>query len=326
MRKALFVGINHYDNGHCLKGCVNDAMELYNALSTNSDGSPNFEGMPLLAGSQNERVTQRELRYCIERLFDGEPDIALLYFSGHGSIDKYGTYLCTSDTLYPREALSLREVMDIAELSRAKHKVIILDCCHSGGAGSSQKTANVSTLPSNTTILAACRDRETSLEVEGQGLFTSLLLGALEGGAANILGEITPASIYAFIEKSLGGWDQRPVFKANIEQFVCLKKHTPPIEIQRLREITRLFPGNPYAEFQLDPSYEEDKRDAQTEEDKVRNEAHEEDFAILRDLHKLNLVVPVGHKYMYDAAVKRGACKLTPLGVYYWMLLSDRRI
>lgn len=322
MRKALFVGINHYMRARCLNGCVKDAICMYKSLSVNADGTPNFEGRLLLSEDEETMVTQHALRSAVDQLFAGNPDVALLYFSGHGSIDKYGTYLCTSDTAYPREAVSLREIMDIAELSQAKHKIIILDCCHSGGAGSSQKNANISTLPNNTIILAASRDQESSVEINGQGLFTYLLLLALEGGATDILGDITPASVYSYIEKSLGAWEQRPVFKTNIDQIICLKKHRPKIDPYYLRQIPRLF-KDPNEPLQLDPRYEEDKRDV---EDKTQYPEHEADFAILRKLNSLNLVVPVGEEYMYWAAVNSKACKLTPLGIYYWTLLDKQRI
>lgn len=57
-------------------------------------------------------------------------------------------------------------------------------------------------------------------------VFTSLLIEALYGGAMNLLGEVSPGSIYSYIDSSLGGWEQRTVFKANIKKFVSLRKNT----------------------------------------------------------------------------------------------------
>lgn len=52
-----------------------------------------------------------------------------------------------------------------------------------------------------------------------------LLVEALYGGAMNLLGEVSPGSIYSYIDRSLGAWDeQRPLFKANISSFVSLRK------------------------------------------------------------------------------------------------------
>ena len=54
------------------------------------------------------------------------------------------------------------------------------------------------------------------------GLFTSLLLEALKGGAADITGHITPGGIYAYIDKALGPWEQRPVFKTKCNSLYTL--------------------------------------------------------------------------------------------------------
>lgn len=55
------------------------------------------------------------------------------------------------------------------------------------------------------------------------GVFTDLLLQGLKGGAADISGNITPASLYSFVDQSLGAWQQRPVFKTNISQFLPIR-------------------------------------------------------------------------------------------------------
>lgn len=57
-------------------------------------------------------------------------------------------------------------------------------------------------------------------EINGHGVFTDLLLQALQGGAANITGQITPGSVYAYIDQALGEWKQKPIFKTNIKRFI----------------------------------------------------------------------------------------------------------
>ena len=80
-------------------------------------------------------------------------------------------------------------------------------------------------------------------------------MDALHGAAANLVGDITPGSIYAHIDQSLGPWAQRPVFKTNVKTFVSLRKADPPIALSDLQSLPRLFPSSDF-EFQLDPSYE----------------------------------------------------------------------
>mgnify|MGYP000994304008 FL=1 len=138
--------------------------------------------------------------------------------------------------------------MGIVSESKAQNKVVILDSCHSGLAASSTEMQNYSILHSGTTILAACDEHQYSSEENGHGVFTSLLIEALYGGAMNLLGEVSPGNIYSYIDRSLGGWEQRPVFKANIKNFVFLRKNSPPIPITELRRITEFF-KSPYKEF-----------------------------------------------------------------------------
>jgi hypothetical protein len=93
------------------------------------------------------------------------------------------------------------------------------------------------------------------MEENGSGLFTGLLIDALNGAAANLVGGATPGSIYAHIDQSLGPWVQRPFFKTNVKRFVSLRKTLPPIEIADLRRIKTHFPTPDY-QIQLDPAYE----------------------------------------------------------------------
>jgi len=81
MKKALVVGINNYPQDP-LKGCINDASAFANTIEKNGDGSPNFDARLL-----TDITTKSELMTAIVDLFNGESDIALLYFSGHGFLD-----------------------------------------------------------------------------------------------------------------------------------------------------------------------------------------------------------------------------------------------
>jgi hypothetical protein len=64
-------------------------------------------------------------------------DTLVVYFSGHGEIFRGKLFLMltntTSDLL--GTALNAHHVLDAMQLSRASHKLTILDCCHAGGVG-----------------------------------------------------------------------------------------------------------------------------------------------------------------------------------------------
>ncbi len=322
MRKALCVGIDSYKNINDLHGCVNDANGVKAALERNGNGTLNFSTKLLCATSEASYITREGLKDAIVDLFTDESEIAVFYYAGHGSYDALGGYLCTSEVERPDQGLSLNDIMGIVADSHAQNKIVILDSCFSGQAGKIKEMQNYSVLQNGTTILAACDENQYSSEKDGHGVFTSLLIEALYGGAMNLLGEVSPGSIYSYIDSSLGGWEQRPVFKANIKKFISLRKNAPPIEIGELLRIIEFF-ITPYDEYALDPTYEPDKHEADI---KDVNLEHEEIFSVLQKYVKLNLVIPVGAEHMYYAAINHKSCKLTAQGQHYWNLANKGNI
>ena len=322
MRKALCVGIDNYKSIPDLHGCVNDANSVKAVLERNGDGTLNFDVKLLCATSETSFISRGHLKDAVEDLFKSDVEIAVFYYSGHGSFDTTGGYLCTSEISRADDGLSLNDIMGIVSQSKAQNKIVILDSCFSGAIGNHTEMPNYSLLKDGTTILAACGENEYATEENGHGVFTSLLVEALYGGAMNLLGEVSPGSIYSYIDRSLGAWEQRPVFKANIKSFVSLRKNVPPIQIAELRRLTEIF-QNPYDEFALDPTFEHDKHEADTKE---VNKTNEEIFSVLQRYVKLNLVVPVGEDHMYYAAINRKSCKLTAQGQHYWNLVHKNTI
>jgi uncharacterized caspase-like protein len=243
MRKALVVGINRYPHVGDLYGCVNDARAVSEALETDADGSGNinFDVKLLTARAPDEAVTRDELKDRVVELFSGKPEIALLYFAGHGHIEATGGYLCGSECKRGDDGLSLGEVLTLANLSQASNKVIVLDSCHSGVAGDIPR-GNVAELTQGTTILTASTKEQYATERNGSGVFTTLFVDALNGAAANLVGEVTPGAVYAHIDQTLGSWEQRPIFKTNVERFVSLRKVKPPIERAVLKRLPEFFP------------------------------------------------------------------------------------
>ena len=322
MKKALVVGIDNYSQ--CpLRGCCNDADEVAKLLSCNDDGSPNFA-----VKLQKNISTKAILRKHIEECFSGDADVALFYYSGHGHIDNVGGYLVTPDFTNYDYGVSLQDVLNIANASRCKDKILILDSCHSGFMGSIS-TAGQSTAVINegVTILTASRSIEASVEINGHGLFTSLLIEALCGGAADITGYITPGGIYAYIDKALGPWEQRPVFKTNVTRFTPLRKVTPQVDISIIRRICTYFPSED-AEMPIDPSFEP-TNSLDVMHEVIQPYANPDNTKIFSDLQKLEgigLVVPVGEEHMYFAAMRSKTCALTSIGKQYWRLVKDKLI
>lgn len=316
MRKALIVGVNYYDSGTHLPGCVSDAYSVDSALKDNSDGTKNFDTLLKTAVDSNTSITRSELKTLVKELFEDDNEIALFYYSGHGYVESTGGYLVTSDCKDGDDGLPMGELLKIVNSSNAKNKIIILDTCHSGAMGNPDVDTDITYINEGVTILTASRKNQYSIDEGDGGTFTKLLVDAINGAASNLLGQVSPGSIYAHIDQSLGAWKQRPVFKTNVKNFISLRNVQAPISLVDLKKITELFDES--FEFKLDPSYEPDSENPIKE--------HTEQFAILQKYNRVNLVIPVDADHMYYAAMHSKSCKLTVVGEFYWKLVSENRI
>ncbi len=330
MKKALVIGIDDYP-GKPLNGCVNDAQALAGILEKNGDGSPNFSVR--LHTSDKEQVNSALVHDRVAELFRGDADVALLFFAGHGIINPATNagYLVSQDGAKGAWGISLAEVLSIANSAapRIKASVIILDSCHSGYAGEVPGLANqaIAAIGEGVTILTACQRDQNAVEANGHGLFTGIVLDGLSGSSADICGRITPASVYSHVDQTLGPWEQRPIYKANVQTFVTLREVAPKVPKDVLRRLPLYFPDPAYT-FPLDPSYEPNRSNF-TEEMKASYPANEQNQQVFRELQQCNrhgLVVPIDTVHMYYAAVESKACRLTALGAHYRKLAIMNRI
>lgn len=325
MRRALLIGIDSYPAPNTLNGCVADVMMLRDALASNGDGSQNFE-IETLCDVQSGRVAMGQ----IESLFAGDHEVALLYFSGHGCENSTG-----SEIVFPLEAgsggyykgLQMRSIMDIVNRSPAKNKVIILDCCHAGDFGRYSIDVDNSDLRPGVTILSACKgDEEARLDLAaGHSVFTEALCMALNGAAADYLGNITVGSLYAYMDRFFTAAEQRPVFKTNATEFTPIRKLSPKVPTAVINEMTALFP-DVNDEFPLDSSYEETNVEGKVQglKEPQADKFHVDVMKKLQSLVRIGFVEPVSEEYMYYAAMNSKSCRLTELGKYYWHLINKK--
>jgi len=329
VRKALVVGVDYYAETHIedLNGAVNDARKVADVLERNADGSVNFSTPRLIAAADPATaVTRRQFKDAVLELFAGESEIALLYFSGHGYIeDTGGGYLCASDCKDGDDGLSLTEIITAAHNSKAQNKIVILDSCHSGVTASSPLKPDMAEKADGMTILTASTADQYSMETGGAGVYTTLLVDALNGAAANLLGAVTPGSVYAHIDQSLGPWAQRPVFRTNVTKFISLRTVKAPLDLGHLHQLPVLF-SSPTALIQLDPSYEPERPETEIPSVPPPDPANTAAFAVLQKHASVGLVRPVGASkpHMYHAAMESKACELTALGQHYWRLAKQR--
>lgn len=330
MKKALIVGIDDYPHPNELSGCVNDANELSVMLEENGDGSPNFEVRKLISSEID--VTAKVLADAVSDLFYGEAETALLYFAGHGLLNEATNngYLVTQDGSDPFWGVSLSDVLEQANKAHPKIKstVILLDSCQSGFAGevTGLGKAGVSVVGSGVTILTACHKDDVAAEENGHGKFTDILLDGLGGAACDVIGRITPAALYAHVDQTLGAWEQRPIYKANVQSFVTLRLVAPRVPKEVLRRLPEYFPTESHV-YRLGPSFEPDR--GEEAERLKRIPINDDDVRIYRELQQCNrhgLVVPSEHEHMWHTAVFSGGCRLTAVGAHFRRLAERKKI
>lgn len=326
MKKALLVGINHYEGqGSNLEGCVKDVERMEDLLSysySSENGEANernffcktFKSQDKKGATQ---ITRSVLRSEIKALFDDpEADVALFYFSGHGFNCSLGGYLATQDAKSYDEGISFNEIIFYANNSTNKEIIIILDCCHSGNFGRILIANNqLSDIREGVCVLTASTAKQLSWDSSGGAVFTNLICNALKGGNSDLTGNVKITHLYQHAERMLGPWEQRPTFKINTENLIVLRKTEPKVPFALLSKILDYFPNKDHL-IDLSPEFEP------TEKNVVKKKA-----LILTDLQKLannGLVQPVDEEHMYYAAINSKACKLTLVGKQYWSLLKNK--
>lgn len=146
---ALLVGINNYksDEIRPLNGCINDIDEIANCLLTLSGSNENISIKKLI---DCQATRQAIINGFKEHLCQANrDDIVVFYFSGHGSqepvppqwreIEANGlveTLVCYDSRTENSWDLADKELGVLINQVAQKNPqiIIILDCCHSGGA------------------------------------------------------------------------------------------------------------------------------------------------------------------------------------------------
>lgn len=331
VKKAVIVGISDYERAP-LRGCAADAEAVATLLEKNAE-SPrkNFEVMKQI-GRGEDQVTRTQLMKSLRLLFSGTAETALFYFSGHGifNADTSSGYLVTQDGEDGNWGVALTELLALANKAHPAitSTVIILDCCQSGAFGSIAGLGDdkVSHVGPGVTILSASDRDQIAKSENGQGVFSALLVDALSGSAADILGRITPASIYTHIDQSLGAFAQRPIYKANVQEFITLRNVPPKVPPEVLSRLPEYFP-TPEFEFPLNPSFEPDR---ECIPDRLKglpvDPQNTEIFSDLQRCNRHGLVEPIGTPHMFYAAIESKSCRLTALGRHFRKLACDERI
>ena len=190
-RYALCVGIGTYTNliNRNLRYAAADAITIAERLADQQRG--NF-AVTLL--TEPIQTTKAALEEAVEQLLSAPErqaeDLTLLYFSCHGDIERPKNTFCllpSNATLQANGIYEQTTVIGVSDLARwfskarTRNIVLLLDVCHSGGAGVAFQNfqLNLENGP-NFFILGAARQDQVTTQSSKlrQGLFTHCLLRA----------------------------------------------------------------------------------------------------------------------------------------------------
>jgi uncharacterized caspase-like protein len=201
-RWAVVIGVDRYDDPAIprLKYCASDAKLLADTLVKDCGYAP--ERVLLLTNDAKSAELQpvggnlrKELTSRLAKV--AQNDTVLVYFSGHGFLDDQGQgYLAPRDCRVAdlgKTGLKTDDLRAMLQACRADNKVLLLDCCHAGGARgeggaaapSSQELGSALQTARRLVVLASCRKNERSHEWDERkhGLFTYFVAEGLKGAA-----------------------------------------------------------------------------------------------------------------------------------------------
>jgi hypothetical protein len=300
-------------------------------LERHKDGKPNYQ-CRLLRNTMEDGapITCAGLRGVCAELFEHFKGELLFYFSGHGVLTAAGGYLCTCDATTNDWGVPMQEIVQMAIDSPASDILLILDCCHSGDIAdpailNAKGTSNpLAILRENMTVVAASHGTQGSVEVGGHGIFTAAVLDALDGGAADHMGWVTAPSIYAYVERRFGAWDQRPVYKTHATGVTVIRECEPLVDRLKLYNLTELFPRQEY-KYQLDPEYE-----PEDEHGNLHEPVNQEKVAIAQLVKSYRdaglLKTSISGEQLFWTARRSHTVELTPRGREYWWLIHNKKI
>ena len=163
-----------------------------------------------------------------------QDDVVMLFFSGHGYNENDDQYFVTydvsaADKSYNGVAFSFIRKRMTDMVNKHCHVVIFMDACHSGAmAGTKDAEAkNIIWAMPGVIGYYSSTSSEKSAELEdlGNGVFTHVLLDAINGKVANKNGEITAQTLGEYLRKNV--WEktkgrQTPIMENKLGEFVLL--------------------------------------------------------------------------------------------------------
>lgn len=241
-RWAFLVGLNEYENWPDLNLCLKDAKAFRGVLL--EKGGFEQDAVQLMSmdaeKAHDHPYTARQILKRFRQFLEGTgpDDVVLFYFAGHGDCIDGRSYLIPYDAsikdghVIAEQGVPTKEVcrlLEDYEVCKARHKLIILDACHSGGERSAgdvmPRGFSTSFEESAATIatIASCTEGQTSLEDPklGHGIFTHFLLEGF-GGKADVDGNrrVSLTELVGFVSRETTTYAKREFNREQLPKLI----------------------------------------------------------------------------------------------------------
>lgn len=228
---AVIVGIASYNHMPTLKYTDDDAYQIYAFLKSPEGGAIPDERISLLIdeSASRERIVEA-MRTTFSKA--DENDVVMLYYSGHGLP---GSFLPIDFDGY-NNVLPHSEIKNILDDSKAKHKILLADACHSGSL-LAMKTPFDATktelffdgfenASAGTVLFTSSKSEEISMETSGlrQGIYSHFLIRGLRGEADGDGNKIvTISELFEYVNRNVRTYTanrQTPVIAGNFDKMM----------------------------------------------------------------------------------------------------------
>ena len=263
--RALLIANGTFDRDphklSVLKGPANDVQLMRAALTHPDFGLFDPANVRHLLDATNAEVLE-----AVEVFFNdaGPEDHLLFYYSGHGYPDTNNNlYLCARNTrtnLLTSSAVSDRAINSMAENSRARKFIFILDCCHSGGFKGGAEALQLGR-GSGRCLITSCASDQLSADAGNTGgasTFTFFLTKALTSGEVDADGDgvVDTSEVFKFVQprvydatRQTVQWTMDKTFgEAAIARAVPRARPEAKVEAKP-RETRAPIPGRPVLEL-----------------------------------------------------------------------------
>lgn len=185
MVKLFTCGVNEYRSACNLDFCVNDSKAFCKVFQENIV----IEEENITVATDVGKISHTE--YC-ERLREFcnsalEDDILVVFHSGHGGVDENNdSFLVMTDSFNEWTYVYTDQIINFLTNSKAKSKIVILDCCHSDVGDKfippiDEKEVVEKFYGKGITVFCSCKKQEESMSEDGKiSVFTKFLCEALK--------------------------------------------------------------------------------------------------------------------------------------------------